>query len=135
MLNTLAAAVPNRQVTFVHAAQNGDLHAMKQHVEELAAKYPQVSAFWCYEQPTERDRIMSAYHKEGYIDLPWLKTVVPTKESNYYFCGPLPFMKAVNNALEEWGVPGEDIHYEFFGPAGSLADTSGPIKEAAAGMK
>jgi len=29
-------------------------------------------------------------------------------------------MKAMNRALKEWGVPAADIHYEFFGPAGSL---------------
>lgn len=111
---------PERPVTFIHAAQNGNLHALKGAVEELAKKHPQLTYYWCYEKPTDRDREENAFHKEGYVDLPWLQSVVSQKESSFYFCGPVPFMKAMNRALKEWGVPAADIHYEFFGPAGSL---------------
>lgn len=111
---------PERPVTFIHAAQNGNLHAMKGAVEELAKRHPQLTYYWCYEKPTDRDREENAFHKEGYVDLPWLQSVVSQKESSFYFCGPVPFMKAMNRALKEWGVPAADIHYEFFGPAGSL---------------
>jgi nitric oxide dioxygenase len=31
-------------------------------------------------------------------------------------------MKAIYKALKEWQVPDERIHFEFFGPAGSLED-------------
>ncbi|MBD0382514.1 NO-inducible flavohemoprotein [Paenibacillus sp. WST5] len=120
MLNTLVTANPSRKVTFIHAAQNGNVHAMREHVEELARQHSQVSVYWCYEKPTERDKKEAAYHKEGFIDLAWLQEVVPTQDSAFYFCGPTPFMKAVNGALRAWGVPEADIHYEFFGPAGSL---------------
>lgn len=111
---------PERPVTFIHAAQNGNLHALKGAVEELAKKHPRLTYYWCYEKPTDRDREENAFHKEGYVDLPWLQSVVSQKESSFYFCGPVPFMKAMNRALKEWGVPAADIHYEFFGPAGSL---------------
>ena len=111
---------PERPVTFIHAAQNGNLHAMKGAVEELAKRHPQLTYYWCYEKPTDRDREENTFHKEGYVDLPWLQSVVSQKESSFYFCGPVPFMKAMNRALKEWGVPAADIHYEFFGPAGSL---------------
>ncbi|GIO04084.1 flavohemoprotein [Brevibacillus reuszeri] len=111
---------PERPVTFIHAAQNGNLHALKGAVEELAKKHTQLTYYWCYEKPTDRDREENAFHKEGYVDLPWLQSVVSQKESSFYFCGPVPFMKAMNRALKEWEVPAADIHYEFFGPAGSL---------------
>ncbi|NEW07971.1 NO-inducible flavohemoprotein [Paenibacillus sp. SYP-B3998] len=121
MLNTLVESYPNRQVTFIHAAQNGDMHAMRKHVEELASMYSQVAFHWCYQNPTVLDKAEQAYHKEGYIDLPWLQSVVPTKEASFYFCGPLPFMKVIHHALNVWEIPQENIHYEFFGPAGSLS--------------
>ncbi|MBP1991785.1 NO-inducible flavohemoprotein [Paenibacillus eucommiae] len=120
MLHTLAETNPGSQVTFIHAAQNGQVHALREQVEELALRHSQVSVYWCYEKPTEQDKMLKAFHKEGYIDLPWLQQVVPTKEASFYFCGPIPFMKAVNSALKEWGVPEADIHYEFFGPSSSL---------------
>lgn len=131
MLNTLAETDPQRPVTFVHAAQNGDMHAMKEHVEELARKNPQISFHWCYDKPTERDREAHAFHREGYADLPWLQSIVPSKEASFYFCGPVPFMKSINGALQKWGVPAEDIHYEFFGPAGSLEPSEQELQEAA----
>lgn len=120
MLNTLVETNPTRPVTFIHAAQNGNVHAMKKAVEEIAAKHPQVTVHWCYNHPTLRDRTMEAFHKEGYIDLPWLQSVVPTKDASFYFCGPIPFMKTIYNALKTMDIPEEDIHYEFFGPSGSL---------------
>lgn len=120
MLNTLVKAGPIRPITYIHAAQNSRHHAFKKHVEQLASEYPELSAFWCYNQPTAEDRAEKAFHKEGYLDLNWLQSIVTERNSSYYFCGPVPFMKGVNSALQEWGVPAEDRHYEFFGPAGSL---------------
>lgn len=120
MLKTLAETEPDRRVTFVHAAQNGELHALKSEVERIVEQSSQRSAYWVYDRPSEGDRAAQAFHKEGYVDLPWLQSIVPAKDASFYFCGPVPFMKAMNAALKEWGVPESDIHYEFFGPAGSL---------------
>lgn len=120
MLNTLIETNPERQVTFIHAAQNGRVQAMQEHLAEVGAKHPQVSVHTCYDRPTEEDRAAKRHTKEGYIDLPWLQSVVPTKDASFYFCGPVPFMRLVNALLTEWGVPEKDIHYEFFGPKGSL---------------
>ncbi|MBA2942824.1 NO-inducible flavohemoprotein [Paenibacillus sp. CGMCC 1.16610] len=120
MLQTLAATNPERQVTFIHAAQNSQHHAFKGHVEELASLHPALSFYWCYDKPTTSDRAENSFHREGHVSLDWLKSIVPTSAASFYFCGPVPFMKAVNNALREWGIPEEDRHFEFFGPAGSL---------------
>ncbi|CAG7603677.1 Flavohemoprotein [Paenibacillus solanacearum] len=120
MLNTLAETAPDRQVIFIHAALNGEVHAMREHVTGLAQKHAQLSVHFCYQQPTDGDRLLQAFDKEGYIDLPYLKSVVPNKDASFYFCGPVPFMRSINHALKEWGVPAADVHYEFFGPAGSL---------------
>lgn len=38
------------------------------------------------------------------------------KKAHYYFCGPPAFMVAVRRILRDWGVPAEQVHYEFFGP-------------------
>lgn len=120
MLNTVLQTNPERKVTFIHSAQNGDVHAMRGHVEELARKHPQLSVYWCYANPTDLDREEKAFHKEGFIDYPWLTSAAGSKQSDFYFCGPIPFMKTVKDILVEWGVDGANIHYEFFGPAASL---------------
>ncbi|WP_223069198.1 NO-inducible flavohemoprotein [Paenibacillus caui] len=120
MLNTLADRHPERSVTFIHAAQNGDVHALKNLVLGTAGRSPQVNAYWCYSDPTDRDKELASYHKEGHIDLPWLQSIIPSKDASFYFCGPVPFMRTVYSLLKEWGVAEDDIHFEFFGPSGSL---------------
>lgn len=120
MLNTLVEQYPEREVTFIHAARNGAVHAMKEHVAHLAEENSQVRSFICYEKPTEEDIRSGHFDKEGYLTLDWLKTVIESADAEFYFCGPVPFMKVIYQALKEWGIPEEDIHYEFFGPAGTL---------------
>ncbi len=121
MLNTTAQRQPERSVTFIHSAINGDTHAFRDHVTALAERHPEVKAYFCYQQPTPSDRASQLFDKEGYLDLAWLRQIIADKNADYYFCGPLPFMRAANRLLQELGVPQDDIHYEFFGPAASLS--------------
>jgi nitric oxide dioxygenase len=96
---------------------------MDEHVRQLAKNHPQITSYVVYEKPTEADYQRSNFDKEGFIDLPWLKQVLPVDaNTDIYFCGPVPFMRAMKQALETLEVPEEQIHYEFFGPA-SLLET------------
>ncbi|WLR51443.1 NO-inducible flavohemoprotein [Bacillus tianshenii] len=120
MLKSVTALQPERNVTFIHAAINGNMHALKDEVAELASKNENVHSYVCYEQPTEADKEACTFQKEGYVDREWLEKLIPSKDAEVYFCGPVPFMRAVNSALKELGMKEENIHFEFFGPAGSL---------------
>ena len=120
MLNTIATQQPNRKVTFIHAAINGTTHAMHEHVKELSNQSENIEYYLCYEKPTEKDLLNKEYTKEGYMDLPWIDSIVKDKNASFYFCGPIPFMKTVNNTLKELGISSDKIHFEFFGPADQL---------------
>jgi nitric oxide dioxygenase len=119
MLNTVAELQPEKEVTFIHAAQNGKVHALKEEVAATAAK-AKVNSVVFYDQPTEEDRQNNSFDVEGYITKEWLKENVNLEQSDFYFCGPVPFMKAVNSALKDLGVTEDRIHFEFFGPMASL---------------
>ncbi len=120
MLHAAAQKQPEREIIFIHAAINGDVHAMHGEVSELAAQRDNIKYYVCYEKPTDKDRKEKNFDKEGYIDADFLQTVIPNKEqAQYYFCGPIPFMKTVNQILKQWVSP-EQIHFEFFGPASVL---------------
>ncbi|MGO4886342.1 NO-inducible flavohemoprotein [Anaerobacillus sp. MEB173] len=121
MLNTLVEKQPERQVTFIHAAINSNFHAMHDHVKELANNHDNVNYYVCYDYPTEEDRANNVFDKEGYIDLAYLQSILKDNSADFYFCGPVPFMKSIKQALIEWNVPEEKIHFEFFGPAQQLA--------------
>lgn len=122
MLKTIVERQPNRPVTYIHAARNSSTHAMKQQVEDLVKRHPHARAYVLYSEPTAEERACGCYDKEGFVDLPWLQSVLPGNQADFYFCGPVPFMKGIYRSLREWGVPAERIHYEFFGPMGSLEE-------------
>ncbi|MCM3566901.1 NO-inducible flavohemoprotein [Neobacillus mesonae] len=119
MLKTLVEVQPERKVTFVHAAQNGNVHALRDEVEELA-KLDNVTSYFFYDSPTEEDRENHRFDVEGYVTREWLEEKITDKEADFYFCGPFPFMKAMNRTLTDLGVNEEHIHFEFFGPKASL---------------
>ncbi|WP_019121549.1 NO-inducible flavohemoprotein [Brevibacillus massiliensis] len=122
MLNSLVERYPGRKVTFIQAATGSSTHAMKEHVAKLVENNSQVTSYTCYSAPSAEDLLKRNFDKQGFVDLPWLKSILPSNKADFYFCGPIPFMKAVYRALKEWEVPQEQIHFEFFGPAGSLED-------------
>ncbi|CAG9201301.1 NO-inducible flavohemoprotein [Paraburkholderia caribensis] len=116
MLN--AALETSRPIHFIHAARHGGVHAFRDHIDELAARHPQLKRFYVYEKPRQHDE---AHHAEGYIDearlIEWLPS---TRDVDVYFLGPKSFMKAVKRHLKAIGVPEKQSRFEFFGPASSL---------------
>lgn len=122
MLNTFVEEQPQRQVTFIHATSNSKTHAFKEHVNQLEKNNQNVKSYVCYDSPTEEDKKSNNYDKEGYVDLDFMKSIVPTKGANFYFCGSLPFMEAIIKALDEWVIPKEHIHYEVFSPVAILGE-------------
>ncbi|MCH6264064.1 NO-inducible flavohemoprotein [Neobacillus citreus] len=119
MLKTVVELQPERKVTFVHAAANGNVHALREEVEELA-QLDNVNSCIFYDSPTEDDRQNNRFDVEGYVTREWLQENVAIEDAEFYFCGPVPFMKAINGSLKGLGVTEERIHFEFFGPMGSL---------------
>ncbi|PWQ99575.1 NO-inducible flavohemoprotein [Leucothrix arctica] len=56
----------------------------------------------------------------GYITAEILNNWITNKSAHVYFCGPLPFMKALKPLLNEIGFTDEQLHYEVFGPTTAL---------------
>ncbi|HET7627858.1 MAG TPA: NO-inducible flavohemoprotein [Bacillales bacterium] len=117
MVSTIVEEQPGREVTFIHAARNGNVHALRDEVAKIAEENASVRFYVCYDSPTDEDRERKRYDKEGYVTEAWLRSIVPNLDADYYFCGPEPFMRAMNHVLQEMKIPEEQIHYEFFGPS------------------
>jgi nitric oxide dioxygenase len=114
ILNSIIKNTPKRQVVFIQATQNSKTQAFREYLQSVVNEHSNVTWFKVYSQPTEEDRRMKHYDKEGRIDSEWLKTILKNNEGDYYFCGVPDFMRALNRALTGLGVPNEKIHYEFF---------------------
>ncbi|MDR4946839.1 NO-inducible flavohemoprotein [Neobacillus cucumis] len=121
MLKTVVEVQPERNVTFVHAAANSNVHALRDEVEQIAAR-DNVNSFVFYDSPTDEDRLNEQFDVEGFVTGEWLKDHVSIEDAEFYFCGPVPFMKSINRSLKELGVDESRIHFEFFGPKGNLEE-------------
>ncbi|MFY0575505.1 hypothetical protein ACN28S_15070 [Cystobacter fuscus] len=119
-LAMLTAALPQgRPIHFIHCARNAEVHAFREWVDEQARKHPQLRRFYCYSKATEGARQPDAV---GLLDREQLARWLPEeRDIDVYFLGPKPFMAAIQRSLRELGVPEQQCHYEFFGPAASLA--------------
>jgi ferredoxin-NADP reductase len=116
MLHALVAQ-SDRRVVFIHACDNGEVHALGDEVRTLAATRPNITAHFVYRFPTEADRAATCYAAEGMISRDLLQQLLALDDYDFYMCGPPPFMQAVFLLLRSLGVAKTRIAYEFFGPA------------------
>lgn len=116
MLHELAHDT-ERRVFFVHACENGRVHALRDEVRTLASHRPGITTHFCYRVPTDADESARAYDSKGLITRETLQAFLPMDGYDVYMCGPTGFMQANYILLRSLGIPKQRIHYEFFGPA------------------
>jgi nitric oxide dioxygenase len=120
MFESIAGSDLSVSVHYVHAAQNGRVHAMGDHIRTLSANNKNLRSAVFYRDPHEADLKGEHYDHEGYVTVDWLALNTPIGEADFYLCGPKPFLAAFVNGLADAGVAEGRIHYEFFGPADGL---------------
>lgn len=108
----------DREVHFLHACENGNVHALRDEV--MACANARITPLFVYRNPSEADRKKGAFDAEGMIDMAFLRKHLPIGDYEAYICGPTPFMVAMYQLLQELGVPKARISYEFFGKSASL---------------
>ena len=124
MLESALVAQPEREIVFIHGALNGRTHAFRERLQELAVTHPRLKLHVRYSEPNKEDRARGWHrgwhHSEGFIDAELIESLVPRRDCDYYFCGPKPFMSGIYRQLLAWGIPGTQVHFEFFGPKQEL---------------
>ncbi|MCY1279894.1 Flavohemoprotein [compost metagenome] len=106
-----------RPIHFIHCARHAGVHAFREWIEAQSANSPQINHYFCYSEPRDGDEA----HAEGFLSSALLERWLPQeRDLDAYFLGPQPFMAQVRRHLRELGVPPEQCHYEFFGPAQAL---------------
>ncbi|WP_227246624.1 FAD-binding oxidoreductase [Paraburkholderia caribensis] len=121
----------SRRVYFIHACENGAVHAFRREVETVAAAHPNVRVHVCYRRPSAEDRAMKYFDSEGLISRDTLQGLLPLDDYEVYLCGPPAFMQSNWRLLRSLGIERGRIHYEFFGPATVLEDNvvEAPLSE------
>ncbi|MBX8573004.1 NO-inducible flavohemoprotein [Pseudomonas cichorii] len=109
----------NRQVVFLHYARNAKAQAFQKVLEDWQQRFPLFKAHVVHnEVDTEAENRPSAV---GMPSIEHLQEWLPAdRDLDVYFLGPKPFMAFMKRSLQELGVPQDQTHYEFFGPAEAL---------------
>lgn len=120
MLESIITERSGRKVVFVHGSLHGKTHAFADHLHRIAAEHPNVTAHIRYSDPSDEDISNNRCDSTGLIDAELIESLIPGRDCDYYFCGPKPFMTAIYRHLLAWGIPGNQVHFEFFGPREEL---------------
>jgi ferredoxin-NADP reductase/ferredoxin len=126
MLHALAEQ-SDRRTVFIHACDNGEVHALGDEVRAVTRSRSGIEAHVIYRFPTEADRAAAQFQAEGVITRELLQRLLPLDDYAFYLCGPPPFMQAVFRLVRSLGVARERIAYEFFGPATVLEPDQPPL--------
>ena len=108
---------PEREVWIYYGVRNGKETAFTRHLNAIAAANPNVRLRLCFSAPLPEDRLGKDFQHHGRVGVELLRMELPLKPYHYYICGPAPMMESLVPALEDWGVPDSQIHFEAFGPA------------------
>ena len=117
MLNWCQAHQPEREIWFFYGVRNGREAAFESHLRAVAASNPRVHLRLCFSDPLPNEQLGQQFHHHGRVDVNLFRMALPLKPFHYYICGPTPMMESLVTALDAWGVPDAQIHFEAFGPA------------------
>jgi ferredoxin-NADP reductase len=121
MLHELRLQRSARAVWWVYGARNRDDHPFAEEAHRLLMELPDCKRYIAYSSPNPGDKIGDNFDFAGHLDVAALERLGIPRESDFYLCGPSGFLDAFQAGLRGWGVDGQRIHSETFGPGEALA--------------
>ena len=115
MINHLIATNSDRMMLLVYGVRNGSQHAFKKCLSDLEKKHANLHLLNCYSQPNLEDIEGDDYQFNGYASVDHLKSILPSKQCQFYLCGPPPFMASLYADLMDWEVCETQVFFEAFG--------------------
>ena len=95
-------------LVFVHCCRDQAHHVMADDLRQLSTRHG-FKYYVSYETGNGADH-------QGYLSGEVLSQWLTRPDAEVYFCGPKPFMTAVNTQLLDMGYQDRQLHYEVFGP-------------------
>lgn len=115
MINTIAYTKSSREVWLFYAVMDQRQHVMPSHLKRLAREHQNINVVICYAEPT-RDCVKGRdFHYRGRVSRRLFQGLLPSRDCQFYLCGPPPMQAALIKDLSEWGVAEKDIRWESFG--------------------
>lgn len=101
-----------RKIHFIYSIPNSTHHSFKEEIVKLHNNKNFKSTIF-YTRPTENEELRKDFDMQGRISKQWMIDNLP-KDGEFYFCGPIPFMKTIYNNLILMGIEKENINFEMF---------------------
>lgn len=118
MLNTAVETTPTRPIVLIYACRNPRVQAFREHLDQLAHNHEPLTVHYRYSD--EDADPTPAHSSTGLVDATLIDALMPTRDADYYVCGPKPFMQSIIQTLGEWQIPPAQVRSEFFGPQQAL---------------
>ncbi|MFZ4834480.1 NO-inducible flavohemoprotein [Rouxiella sp. Mn2063] len=116
MLHALARRHHRGPIEWIHATENGQVHAFAAEIRAINKTLPQLHSQVWYQQPLSNDRQAEDYQYQGLLDISAIQARISAPNMAFYLCGPIGFMQFAAKQLIALGVSEDRIHYECFGP-------------------
>jgi ferredoxin-NADP reductase/MOSC domain-containing protein YiiM len=137
MLHALAAETSPRQIWWLYGARNREDHPFAEEARGLIKVLPAAKSYVGYSRPGAEDRAGIDFDAAGRIGTEVLEKIGVPRDADFYLCGPRAFMDELTAGLKSWGVAGNHVHSELFGPSKAvtpgIADAPHPPPHAPAG--
>lgn len=111
-------------VSLIHAARNSRVDAHRGELRELAEELANFQVHVRYDAPLADDPSRGCCDSVGQVDAALLHEIAPSRDAEFFVCGPAPFMASIDRLLRSRGIPDAQIHMEFFGPKQNLSRAS-----------
>ncbi|GAM42106.1 hypothetical protein EIK77_008032 [Talaromyces pinophilus] len=124
---TSTSSAQKRSVHLVYATRTTAARAFFKEITGLTKSGPQLRVTYFVESPVASDQLGKEYHHVGRLDLqrldPEQDLFLNHQHTEYYICGPSPFLQTVKASLLSRGVGPSRVKMEVFG-AGGFVETS-----------
>jgi Flavodoxin reductases (ferredoxin-NADPH reductases) family 1 len=101
----------DRKIHFIYSIPNSTHHSFKEETVKLHNNNFKSNVF--YTRPKENEKLGKDFDVQGRISEKWMIDNLP-KDGDFYFCGPVPFMKTVYHNLISMAIEKENINFEMF---------------------
>lgn len=101
-----------REIHFIYSIPNSTHHSFKEELAKLNNNNNFKSTVF-YSRPNETEKLGKDFNVKGRISKEWMVDNLP-KDGDFYFCGPVPFMKDVYHNLISMGIEKEYVNFEMF---------------------
>ena len=108
----------SKNIVFIQCVLNSETHAFSNEVNALTQDNSK--SIVIYSSPLRSDILGTNHDYQGFLTTEILNDLKISKDCEFYFCGPTPFMSNTIGILDNLGVHKSNINYEFFGPVENL---------------